>query len=233
VISGKINPSGRLASTFPIKYPDVPSAKNFPGVVLESSKPQAGAGEEDAISVFRRPRASRIVYAEGIYVGYRYYETFRIKPAYEFGYGLSYTSFEYSGLALSSQKFSAKITATVTVKNSGQVAGREVVQLYLRAPAGRLSKPALELKGFAKTRLLQPGESQNLSFDLVPRNLSSFDPASSSWIAEAGTYEVKIGASSRDTRQTALFELDADLTVKKENIALVPQVPIEEFKPVH
>jgi beta-glucosidase len=171
------------------------------------------------------------VYEEGIYVGYRYYETFGIKPAYEFGYGLSYTTFEFSGLSLSSQKFPGKITATVRVKNSGQVAGREVVQLYLRAPAGRLLKPALELKGFAKTRLLQPGETQSLSFDLVSRSLSSFDPASSTWIAEPGKYEVKIGASSKDIRQTAVFELDRELTVKKESRCLVPRVPIQEFKP--
>ena len=140
------------------------------------------------------------MYEEGIYVGYRYYETFGVAPAYEFGYGLSYTTFEFSGLSLSSKKFSGKITATVQVKNTGKSAGKEVVQLYLSAPAGKLHKPTLELKGFAKTRLLQPGESQTLSFDISPRNLASFDPASSSWVAEAGKYTVKIGASSRDIR---------------------------------
>ena len=233
VISGKINPSGKLASTFPVKYQDVPSAKNFPGVVLQPSQPQAGASIEDGLSAFRRPKASRIVYEEGIYVGYRYYETFGIRPAYEFGFGLSYTSFEYSNLSLSSQKFSDGIAATVMVKNSGKVPGREVVQLYVSAPANKLDKPVMELKGFAKTRLLQPGESQTLIFDVTSRNLSSFDPASSSWFAEAGKYEIKIGASSRDIRQTAAFELGSELNVKKENIALVPKTRIKEFKPAH
>ena len=164
-------------------------------------------------------------------MGYRYYETFDVAPAYEFGYGLSYTTFEFGSLSLSSKKFSGKITATVHVKNTGKIAGKEVVQLYLSAPAGKLYKPALELKGFAKTRLLQPGESQTLRFEISPRNLASFDPTSSSWVAEAGKYQVKIGASSRDIRQTASFDLDKELTVKKDSIALVPKALINELKP--
>jgi beta-glucosidase len=232
VLSGKVNPSGKLASTFPIKYQDVPSAKGFPGEVLQSEPKQAATDEKDLISVFMRPRDSKIVYEDGIYVGYRYYETFGVAPAYEFGYGLSYTTFRFSGLSLSSKKFSRKITATVQVKNTGTVAGREVVQLYLSTPAGKIHKPAVELKGFAKTRLLQPGESQALTFEISPRNLASFDLATSSWVAEAGKYAVKIGASSRDIRQSALFDLDKGLTVKKESIALVPKVHINELKPL-
>jgi beta-glucosidase len=230
VLSGKVNPSGKLASTFPMKYQDVPSAKNFPGVVVQAEPPKESAKEEDLLSVFRRPKPSRIVYEEGIYVGYRYYETFGTMPSYEFGYGLSYTTFEYSNLSLSSQKFTGKITATVDVRNSGKVAGKEVAQLYLSAPAKKLDKPALELKGFAKTRMLQPGESQTITFEVSPRNLASFNPASSSWIAEAGKYELKIGASSRDIRQTASFELDSEMTVKKESTALIPKMKINEFK---
>lgn len=231
VIRGEVNPSGRLASTFPVRYEDVPSAKNFPGVVLDTGQAQAEADEKDGLSAFRKPRPSRIVYEEGIYVGYRYYETFGIPPAYEFGFGLSYTDFEYSGLKLSSGKLGDKLTATVEVRNAGKRPGREVVQLYISAPAGRLDKPALELKGFAKTRLLQPGESQTVSFELMPRDLASFDPASSSWIAEAGKYAIKIGASSRDIRQTAVFILDQERTVKQESVALIPKSPIQEFKP--
>jgi beta-glucosidase len=230
VLSGKVNPSGKLASSFPVKYQDVPSAKNFPGVVLKEEPQKEGAKEEDLLSVFRRPKPSRIVYEEGIYVGYRYYETFGTMPAYEFGYGLSYTTFEYGNLSLNSQKFADKIKATIVVKNSGKIAGKEVVQLYLTAPAKKLDKPALELKGFIKTRLLQPGESQPITFEVSPRNLASFDPVSSSWIAEAGKYEIKIGASSRDIRQTASFELDSEMTVKKESTALVPKISINEFK---
>jgi beta-glucosidase len=231
VLSGKVNPSGRLASTFPVKYQDVPSAKNFPGIMLNPEAKQAGEKEPDILDAFKRPKPSRVVYEEGIYIGYRYYETFGVAPAYEFGYGLSYTTFEYNNLALSSRRFSDKITATITVKNSGRVAGKEVVQLYLSAPARKLDKPALELKGFAKTRLLQPGESQTVRFEINARNLASFDPASSSWVAEAGNYAVKIGASSKDIRQTASFDLDGELTVKKESRALAPKISINELKP--
>ncbi len=231
VISGKINPSGKLASSFSVKYADVSSAKNFPGVIIDEEKPQADIDEEDVFSVFRNPKSSEIVYEEGVFVGYRYYETFGVKPAYEFGYGLSYTTFEYGKLSLSSQKFSDKLTATVHVTNSGKVAGKEVVQLYISAPANKLSKPAIELKGFAKTRLLQPGESQTLSFEIGLRSLSSFDPASSSWVAEAGRYDVKAGASSRDIRQTASFELESEQIAKKDSVALVPNVDINELKP--
>jgi beta-glucosidase len=225
VLGGKINPSGRLASTFPVRYQDVPSANYFPGVITEpANEKPAGEKEEDMLSVFRRPKASRVVYEEGIYVGYRYYETFKAPPAYEFGYGLSYTTFEYGNLSLSSNTFSNNFSATVSVKNTGKVAGKEVVQLYLNAPSTKLDKPIMELKGFAKTKILQPGESQTLQFDITPRNLASFDPASSSWIAEAGKYEVRIGASSRDIRQAASFNLDRDLIVKKESVALVPKI---------
>ncbi|MBP1607848.1 MAG: glycoside hydrolase [Acidobacteria bacterium] len=233
VISGKVNPSGKLASTFPVKYQDVPSAKNFPGVILQQELRDAAAKEEegDMMSAFRNPKPSRITYEEGVYVGYRYYERLGIEPAYEFGYGLSYTTFEYSNLRLNSQKFSDKISATVDVKNAGRVAGREVVQLYLSAPGDKLDKPAKELKGFAKTRLLQPGQLQTIQFEISPRNLSSFHSASSSWVAEAGKYEVKIGATSRDIRQSASFELDNEITIKRESAALIPKVSINEFKP--
>ena len=231
VLSGKVNPSGKLASTFPVKYQDVPSAKDFPGTVVEAGQKQDRENEQDLLAAFKQPKASSDVYEEGIFVGYRYYETFGVTPAYEFGYGLSYTTFEFSGLALNSKMFSGKITATLKVTNTGKAAGREVVQLYISAPAGRLYKPSMELKGFAKTRLLQPGESQNLRFEIVPRNLASFDPASSSWVADAGKYAVKIGASSRDIRQTASFELKKKMTVKKDSVAMVPKVQINELRP--
>jgi beta-glucosidase len=231
VISGSVNPSGKLASSFPVRYADVSSAKNFPGAVIEQERPQADIDEDDVFSVFRNPKASKIVYEEGIFVGYRYYETFGVKPAYEFGYGLSYTTFDYNRLSLSSQKFSDKLTATIQVTNSGKVAGKEVVQLYISAPAKKLSKPAIELKGFEKTRLLQPGESQTLSFEIGLRNLSSFDPASSSWVAEAGKYYIRAGASSRDIRQTASFELESERVAKKESDALAPKAVINELIP--
>jgi beta-glucosidase len=172
-----------------------------------------------------------VTYEEGIYVGYRYYETFKVKPSYEFGYGLSYTGFEYSNLKLSSPKFSGNMTVTVDIKNTGTVAGKEVVELYLAAPSVRLDKPSIELKGFAKTRLLQPQETQALTFKLDSRSLASFDPAVSSWIAEAGKYEVKIGASSRDIKLVGSFTVSKEIMVKKESVSLVPKDKIAELKP--
>jgi beta-glucosidase len=171
-----------------------------------------------------------VTYEDGIYVGYRYYSTFNVKPAYEFGYGGSYTSYSYSNLKLSSATFNRQVTATVTVTNSGQVPGKEVVELYVSAPSGKLDKPAEELRAFGKTGLLKPGQSQNLTFILTAADLASFDTPSSSWIAAGGQYTVKVGASSADIRQTATFTLSADLVVEKDHKVLVPQVAIDELK---
>ena len=129
ILSGKINPSGKLPASFPVKYEDVPSAKNFPGT--PAYKPE------------------EVVYEEGIYVGYRYYNTFNIETSYPFGYGLSYTDFSYSDLNLSSPKFKNQIEASIKITNNGTVAGQEVVQLYISLPENKLNKPAEELKGFA------------------------------------------------------------------------------------
>ena len=180
IISGKANPSGKLAVTFPQKYADVPSSATFPGKELPSEAPENGRGRG-----FMRGAPAEDVYTDGIYVGYRYYETFGVKPSYEFGYGLSYTTFEYSNLKLSATRFRNIMTVNVDIKNTGNVAGKEVVELYLSAPAKKLDKPSEELKGFAKTRLLQPGETQTLTFELDKRSLASFDPSVSAWIADA------------------------------------------------
>jgi beta-glucosidase len=223
VLSGRVNPSGRLATTFPVRYEDVPSSKTFPGRELPDRPP--------LISFGLAGRPAEAVYEEGIYVGYRYYDTFGVKPAYAFGHGLSYTDFAYGGLKLSPRQFGGKLTAAVTVTNRGRAAGREVVQLYLSAPAGRLAKPAAELKGFAKTRLLRPGESQTLSFELGPADLASYDSAASAWVAEAGAYTVRVGASSADIRQTGTFELKKETVAAKTNRALTPKQPIREIRP--
>jgi beta-glucosidase len=226
ILSGNANPSGKLAVTFPQQYTDVPSSATFPGKELPTEAPANGSRRG-----FMRGAPAEDVYTDGIYVGYRFYETFGVKPSYEFGYGLSYTTFEYSNLELSATRFRNMMTVTVDIKNTGKVAGKEVVQLYLSAPATKLDKPSEELKGFAKTRLLQPGESQTLTFELDKRSLASFDPSVSAWIADAGTYSVRIGSSSKEIRQTGTFELTRDLTVKKVSRSLIPQVSIEEIKP--
>ncbi len=225
ILTGKANPSGKLAQTFPVKYEDVPSAATFPGKELPSNEPK-----DNGPMSFMRGRPAEDTYTDGIYVGYRYYESFGVKPSYEFGFGLSYTTFEYSNLKLSSPKFAGKLTVTVDVKNTGKVAGKEVVELYLTAPAKKLDKPAQELKGFAKTRMLQPGESQTITLVIDARSLASFDPAASAWIAEAGSYTVKVGASSKDIRQTATFTLGKETLVKKESAVLKPAEKINELK---
>jgi beta-glucosidase len=212
VLTGRIPPSGKLADTFPIRWEDVPSSANFPGKVLEGPDPNAA----NARGPFARDRAAEVVYQDDIWVGYRYYATKGVKTAYPFGFGLSYTRFRYSDLRLSSGNFGGQLTASVTVTNAGPAPGREVVQLYLSAPGKVAPKPALELRGFAKTKTLKPGESQTLSFTLTARDLTSFDQPSSSWLAEAGTYTVKIGASSEDIRQTATF-----VKAKEEKVASV------------
>ena len=228
ILCGKINPSGKLASSFPMNYEDVSSAKNFPGKVIgEAPKKE----EDDMMSAFMSPQPAEITYEEGIYVGYRYYNTFKIPVSYEFGYGLSYTTFKISGIKLSSTKFSRSLAVTANVTNTGAVAGREVIQLYLSAPATRLDKPESELKGFTKTKLLQPDETQTITIVLDPMSLASFDTQTSSWVADAGKYTVKVGSSSKNISQTATFGLGKNITVKKESNALAPQVNMNELKP--
>jgi len=222
ILTGKTNPSGKLATTFPMDYKDVPSAKNFPGKEFSD---QATTG-----SFGMKLIPAEVMYEEGIYVGYRYYNTFHVTPAYEFGYGLSYTNFTYSNLKLSSPVFNGRITADITVRNSGRIPGKEVVELYISAPAQKLDKPSEELRAFAKTGLLKPGQSQTITFTLKAADLSSFDEQAQSWIAEAGKYTVKIGTSSKNIRQTATFNLDKEIVLEKDHKVLTPQTKINELK---
>lgn len=211
VLSGKVNPSGRLATTFPVNYEDVPSAKNFPGTPAN--------------------RPAYVRYEEGIYVGYRYHDTFNVKPMYEFGYGLSYTDFAISDLKLSSKMFNGTMTATLAVKNTGKMAGKQVVQIYISAPAKSIDKPAQELKAFAKTHLLQPGESQVLTFTIRQADLASYHTDSSEWIVDAGEYTVKAAASSRDIKQTAIFSVPKAMVTEKDHKVLQPDISLSELKP--
>ncbi len=200
VMDGSVNPSGHLATTFPMRYEDVPSAGSFPGHLLP--------GEGDTTTARRRARPSEVTYDEDIYVGYRYYDTEDVAPAYPFGYGRSYTAFSFGDLELSDTKLADEaITARVTITNTGAVPGRDVAQLYVAAPSGDLDKPEQELRAFAKTSLLQPGASQTLTFVLTPMDLASWDPERSAWVAAAGTYEVRVGDSSRHTPARSSFDL--------------------------
>jgi len=209
IIRGVVNPSGKLPDSFPIEYKDVPSSNSFPGVPAN-----------DPVNSF---------YKEGIYVGYRYYDSFNVPTAYEFGFGMSYTTFEYSDLKLSSNNFTSNMKVTMTVKNTGKVAGKEVVQLYLAAPTTVIEKPEKELKGFAKTGLLEPGESQEISFELDSRALASFWTGKSAWVADQGDYEVRIGASSKDIRLKASFNLQKDIVVEEVHDVLYPNFMMKEL----
>ncbi len=210
VLTGKVNPSGKLPTTFLKRYEDDPTAAGFPGKEFG----------EPIFMGFATVRQAEIEYEEGVYMGYRACDKQNIEPAYEFGYGLSYTTFSYTDLKLSSPKFKNKMTVSVTVTNTGKVAGKEVAQLYLSAPALSMDKPAQELKGFAKTRLLQPGESQVLSFELDARALASFDEKSAAWLADKGLYTVRAGGSSRGLRLQAGFKLAKSMVV--ETVSRLP-----------
>ncbi|MDT3402044.1 glycoside hydrolase family 3 C-terminal domain-containing protein [Mucilaginibacter terrae] len=210
VLSGKVNPSGKLPDTFAQNYDDIPSAKNFPGTPVDNP--------------------TDVIHEEGIYVGYRYFDTFKIQPAYEFGYGLSYTTFSFGSVKIN-HAVKDKVSASLTITNKGKVAGKEVVQLYISAPAKTMDKPMQELKAFSKTKLLQPGESQLISFELPVSALASFDNNQNAWVAEAGTYTFKIGSSSRQIKQTANFSMGKAVITQKVNSVLHPQAPIKVIKP--
>jgi len=220
VLSGKVNPSGKLATTFPIAYKDVPSSDTFPG--NETGGPNLLPGNPFA------GKPSEAIYPEGIFVGYRYYSTQNVATAYDFGHGLSYTNFAYSNLKLGSKAFSNSMPVSVSVKNVGKVDGREVAQVYVSAPAGPLVKPAKELRAFAKTRSLKPGENHILNFSLAGRDLASFDPSRSAWIASPGKYCVQFGTSSARIEQTGCFELASEIVVEKVNPVLKPKVKLVE-----
>jgi len=226
VLSGKVNPSGKLAVSFPITYDDAPTAKNFPGNAVESDAPADDTPDQSGFSFMQRV-PWEVTYEEDIYVGYRYYNTFDVPVAYEFGYGKSYTTFEYSNLTLSTNEFTDNMTVSIDVKNSGNVAGREVVQVYASAPNGKLEKPEEELVAFGKTGLLEPGASETLTFTIDASLLASFDESSSSWIAEAGSYTLKVGASSTDIKEKNTFSIANDIKVGTVSNSLAPQKDID------
>ena len=204
ILTGKQSPSGKLPMTFPVNLMDAAASANFPidsdtGVYFVNRREDTGQKDID-----------RTDYAEGIYVGYRWFDKQDMAVSYPFGYGLSYTAFEYSEPVVEID--GKTVTATVTVRNVGEVEGKEAVQLYVSAPAGALDKPVKELKAYAKTAVLKPGESQKVTMKFATADLASFDEAGSAWVVDAGTYAFLFGASSRDIRCTAKAEVAASET---------------------
>ena len=225
ILCGNANPSGKLPMTFPVDYMEIPSSANFPYYHQEEQR-----NEWSFLTGGGNPRQSRNVdyteYNEGIYVGYRYFQSAGAGVSYPFGYGKSYTSFEYSNPSVKAA--ADGFTATITVRNTGSVAGKEVVQLYVAAPEGGLEKPAFELKGFAKTKELAPGESQTLTIAVDTYTMASFNEATSAWETAAGTYKVMFGANAADIRATADYKLKKAAEWKTNN-AMAPAQPINEI----
>ncbi len=175
VLFGDVNPSGRLPDTFPRRLEDTPAHGNYPG---------------DGVKVH---------YREGVFVGYRHYLSKDVEPQFPFGFGLSYTTFEYGDVSLSADTLSADgtLTASVDVTNTGERAGKEVVQLYVRDVESSVPRPLRELKGFEKVEI-QPGETRTVSFAVTPDDLAFYDVESCSWLAEPGTFELMLGRSCAD-----------------------------------
>ncbi|MBQ2586332.1 MAG: glycoside hydrolase family 3 C-terminal domain-containing protein, partial [Bacteroidaceae bacterium] len=217
ILTGKANPSGKLTMTWPIDVADHPSTKNFPNASVDIFT-YTSAGN-------KMPGYQFTNHEEDIYVGYRYFDSFQKNVSYPFGYGLSYTTFAYSKPSV--KKSGEQIEVSITVKNTGKVAGKEAVQVYVAAPKGNLEKPTKELKAFGKTRELQPGESQTLRMTLQRRDLASFDEEQSAWIVDAGTYQFLIAASATDIRATASLKVDA--MKEPTTNALKPQVKLNRL----
>ncbi len=185
ILFGDVNPSGKLPTTFARKWEDCPAYGRFPG------------------------ETGRVEYSEGLYVGYRYFDQYGIEPLFPFGHGLSYTTFEYGNLKVSPSRIGAdgRVSVRLSVRNTGPVAGAEVVQVYVSDTESSVDRPKKELKAFRKVRLV-PGQSRVIDFSLDRDALSFWDPVSKGWKAEPGRFKVLVGSSSRDIRLEGEFELE-------------------------
>lgn len=206
LLTGRVSPSGRLPMTFPLCYEDLPSSKNYPHV-----------GQTEGRNF------DYTLYEEDIWVGYRYFTTARREVAYPFGYGLSYTSFAYEDPEIRRRGQGWELS--VTVRNTGRRAGREVVQLYVEAPEAGYAKPEAELRAFAKTGVLQPGGEERVTLRFTDYDLASFDQARSQWRTDRGAYVARLGRSAEETILTVPFRSGAARSWRVRNL-LAPAGPI-------
>lgn len=206
LLSGKVNPSGKLPMTFPVHLNDHASNANFPleGGTMDVFKLLFASREEKPANEMVKNK-DYTNYEEGIYVGYRHFDKARLKVSYPFGYGLSYTSFNYRDLDVVVQNDSIQLAVIIT--NTGSQAGKEVVQIYASKPDTQIDRPVKELKSFLKTQNLQPGEATTVNFSIPISNLSYWSEDIGSWKLEKGTYAIQTGASSRDIRLTQTIEI--------------------------
>ena len=221
VLSGKQSPSGKFTMTWPVKFTDAYSSKNFP------------IDQDPRIDMMNQGKKGNVKdvdftnYEEDIYVGYRYFDSFEVPVSYPFGFGLSYTTFEYSDAKIADKGNAYEIS--VTVKNTGSLEGKEVVELYISAPDNKAAnKPAKELKAFAKTKVLKAGESEKVTLTVNAADLASFDEAASAWVVAEGEYQFLIGASSQDIKATLKAKAKAQQT--KVNNALKPETQMNLLK---
>lgn len=222
VLSGKASPSGKLPMTFPNRLADAGSSVNFP-MDAHADTDVRNKGDKKA-SV---KNVDYTNYEEDVFVGYRYFDSFGKQVSYPFGYGLSYTTFEYLNPSIKADN--GIYTITVDVRNTGKFAGKEVVQLYVSAPDNvKMNKPDKELKAFAKTKELEPGETVNVTMKVNAADLASYDEAASSWVVDGGSYKFLIGASSRDIK--AVLDADVAAVAKKTHDILKLQAAISTLK---
>ena len=221
VLSGKQSPSGKFTMTWPIKFTDAYSSKNFP------------IDEDPRIDMLNQGKKGNVrnvdytEYEEDVYVGYRYFDSFDVPVSYPFGYGLSYTTFEYSDAKIEQKNDIYDVT--VTIKNTGDREGKEVVELYVAAPDSKAAnKPAKELKAFAKTKSLKPGENETLTLSITADQLASFDETASAWVVAEGEYQFLVAASAADVKATLTAPVK-NQQVKAHDV-LKPQTKINLLK---
>ena len=221
VLSGKQSPSGKFTMTWPVNFTDAYSSRNFP------------IDEDPKIDMLNQGQKGNVRnvdytdYEEDIYVGYRYFDSFDVPVSYPFGFGLSYTTFEYSDAKIADKGNAYEVT--VTVKNMGGREGKEVVELYISAPDNKAAnKPAKELKAFAKTKNLKPGESETIKMEVKAADLASFDEAASAWVVAEGEYQFLVAASAQDIKATLTANAKAQQT--KAHDVLKPQVQMNLLK---
>jgi beta-glucosidase len=193
ILFGEVNPSGKLAETFPKKLSHNPSYLNFPG------------------------EGNKVEYREGVFVGYRYYDKKEIEPLFPFGYGLSYTTFEYTDIIVDKKEITDKetIEVKVKVKNTGKVKGKEIVQLYVRDVESKVNRPEKELKGFEKIELA-PGEEKTVTFKLDKRSFAYYNTEIRDWYVESGEFEILVGKSSKEIELKETVKVNSTVTIKKK-----------------
>ena len=221
VLSGRQSPSGKFTMTWPVRFTDAYSSKNFP-IDEDPRIDMTNQGQKGNVR-----NVDYTEYEEDIYVGYRYFDSFDVPVSYPFGYGLSYTTFEYSDATIAQGKDGYDVT--VSIKNTGNYEGKEVVELYIAAPDSKAAnKPVKELKAFAKTKLLKPGESETITLTVATDQLASFSEESSAWVVDEGEYQFLVAASASDIKATLTLNVERS-TFNVHNV-LKPQAPMKLLK---